>query len=118
MNYEFPSSGLEQDSMSSDLGCTRVSGDRAEVSLECEVRLGGQSWLRVQLDDISQAGFRVACLPGGKLGIALRIRIPGLQILNATIRWQQDLAIGCEFAEPLHIAVFEHIVRQCRGATR
>ena len=109
---------MKHESISSDLGCTRAFAERAEVSIACEARLGTRSWIRVRLDDISQAGFRIACLPGAKRGTPLRIRIPGLEMLNAEIRWLQDEAAGCEFTSPLHIAVFEHIVRQCRIAPR
>ena len=95
-------------------GCTREFGQRAEVTLLCEVRQGSAPWKMARLDDISQAGFRIAWLPNIKRDVPLRIRIPGLQMLSARIRWQQDKAVGCEFSEPLHVAVFDHIVRQCR----
>lgn len=98
----------------SDLGCTRASDRRVEVVLLCEVRQGTQPWKLARLDDISQAGFRIAWLPDCRCDLPLRIRIPGLQLLTAHIRWQEDKAVGCEFAEPLHVAVFEHIVSQCR----
>lgn len=97
-----------------DLGCTREFSHRADVTLFCEVRQGAQPWKRARLDDISQAGFRVAWLPDCKPDSPLRIRIPGLQVLTAHIRWQQGKAVGCEFTEPLHVAVFEHIVGQAR----
>lgn len=109
---------MKHESIWPDLGCTRAFAERAEVSLECEVRLGTRPWVRVQLDDISQAGFRIARLSGAKPGTPLRIRIPGLEILNAEIRWLQDEAVGCEFTGTLHVAVFEHIVRQCRIVPR
>jgi hypothetical protein len=96
-----------------DFGCTRSFADRAEVTLLCEVRQRGQPWKKVRIDDISQAGFRIAWFPEPLPGEALRIRIPGLQVLTAQIRWQQDKAVGCEFTERLHVAVFEHVVRQC-----
>jgi len=48
--------------------------------------------------------------------LPLRVRIPGMQLLSADIRWMRDGAIGCAFAEPLHIAVFEHIVRRANQA--
>lgn len=75
--------------------------------------MGGGAWKTARLDDISQAGFCVAWLPGATKDTLLRVRIPELQVLSAHVRWQRDNAIGCEFAEPLHVAVFEHIVRQC-----
>ncbi|MBW8754508.1 MAG: PilZ domain-containing protein, partial [Sphingomonadales bacterium] len=97
--------------MSNDLGCTREFSNRAEVTLLCEVRQGAQPWQIARLADISQAGFHIAWLPECKKDAPLRIRIPGLAVLTAQIRWQRGNAVGCEFAEPLHIAVFEHIVQ-------
>jgi hypothetical protein len=105
---------LHYEHIPSDLGCTRESGHRADVVLLCEVRQGAEPWRTARLDDISQAGFRIAWLPDCARNVPLRIRIPGLQVLTAHIRWREDKAVGCEFAEPLHVAVFEHIVGQCR----
>lgn len=85
---------------------------RASVTLLCEVRQGTRPWSLVRLEDISQKGFRVAWFPNCALDRPIRIRIPGLQILKAEIRWQRGKSLGCEFAEPLHVAVFESIVRQ------
>ena len=93
-------------------GCTREFGARAEVTLMCEVRQGTQRWHVVRLNDISPSGFQIAWLPERKRDLPLRIRIPGLAMLTAEIRWERDKAVGCEFAEPLHVAVFEHIVKQ------
>ena len=84
---------------------------RAGVSLICEVRQGVRPWMRVRLDDLSPGGFRIARLPGARTELPLRIRIPGIQLLSAEIRWLRDGAVGCAFAEPLHVAVFEHVVR-------
>jgi hypothetical protein len=102
----------EKDSGDKDLGCTREFNNRAKVSLLCEARQGSEPWKVVRLDDISQTGFRIAMLPDCKPATPLRIRIPGLQMLTAHVRWQRGKAVGCEFAEPLHVAVFEHIVKQ------
>jgi PilZ domain len=85
---------------------------RASVTLLCEVRQGSQPWKLVHLEDISQTGFRIAVLPEAALGLPLRIKIPGLHILSADIRWQKGKSVGCEFAAPLHVAVFEHILQQ------
>lgn len=94
--------------------CTREFAKREGVVLLCEVRQGTRPWKLARLEDISQAGFRIAWLPECRPDLPLRIRIPGLQLLSANIRWQQGKAVGCAFAEPLHIAVFENIVRQTR----
>ena len=90
----------------------RSKAARAEVTLLCEVRQGSRPWQLVRLEDISQQGFCISWLPDGAIDRPLRVKIPGIQILSAKVCWQRGKALGCEFAEPLHVAVFEHIVRQ------
>lgn len=90
----------------------RAAAPRANVTLLCDIRQGTRPWSLVRLEDISQQGFRIAWFPACVLDRPIRLRIPGLQILSANIRWHRGKALGCEFSEPLHVAVFEHIVRQ------
>lgn len=85
--------------------------DRAAVSLVCEVRQGIRPWRKVRLKDISRAGFRLAWFPNVDMRQPLRIRIPGMELLTAHVRWAADHSLGCEFTAPLHAAVLDHIVR-------
>lgn len=85
------------------------------VTILCEVRQGTRPWKMARLEDLSAGGFRIAWFPEASPELMLRIRIPGMQLLSARIVWQQDNTVGCEFAEPLHVAVFEHIVRSARA---
>ena len=105
---------MKHQSIPEAASCSRESAERAEVTLLCEVRQGFAPWKLARLDDISQAGFRIAWLPDATMEKPLRIRIPGLQMLSAEIRWQKGKSVGCSFAEPLHVAVFEHILRHAR----
>lgn len=95
----------------------RASDDRTDrsrrvgVTLNCEVRQGTRPWKQARLEDLSASGFRIGWLPDARPEIPLRVRIPGIQLLSARICWVRDGAVGCEFAEPLHVAVFEHVVR-------
>lgn len=77
----------------------------------CEVRQGTRPWKKVRLEDLSPGGFRIAWFPEASPELPLRIRIPGIQLLSARIVWENENMVGCEFAAPLHVAVFEHIVR-------
>ena len=106
---------MKHEPIPSDLGCTREFANRAEVTLLCEVRQGVQPWHVARLADISQSGFHIAWLPEAKKGVPLRIRIPGMAMLTAHIRWHRGNSVGCEFAEPLHVAVFEHLVQKASG---
>lgn len=88
--------------------------ERAQVYLTCEMRQGNLPWKMVRLEDISQQGFRLAWFPNCRRSLPIKIRIEGLQVLTAHIRWQRVNAIGCEFDSPLHIAVFEHIAKRAK----
>jgi len=85
------------------------------VTLLCQVRQGMRPWAHAHLEDISRKGFRIAWLPNAQEDRPQRIRIPGLRLLTARIRWRDGKSVGCEFAETLHVTVFEHIVRASRG---
>lgn len=84
---------------------------RVGVTLLCEIRQGTRPWKKARLEDLSAGGFRIAWLPDARADVPLRIRIPGIRLLSARICWMREGAVGGEFAEPLHVAVFEHIAR-------
>ncbi len=90
----------------------RERSERATVSLRCEVRQGSRPWRVVVLDDLSASGFRMNWSAGMLKDVPVRIRIPGLQVLSADVRWSNNEAIGCQFTNPLHVAVFDHIRRE------
>jgi hypothetical protein len=94
------------------------ASSRAAVSLFCEVRQGTRPWQQVRLEDLSPSGFRVNGLMNPSTMAPVSIRIPGMQLLSAQIRWQTGALVGCEFLAPLHIAVFDHLVRQARDLSR
>ncbi len=64
------------------------------------------------LEDLSATGFRMNWSAGMLKDVPVRIRIPGLQVLSADVRWSTVEAIGCQFTAPLHVAVFDHIRRE------
>lgn len=91
--------------------CGRTA-NRALLVIACEVRQGTRAWQVVHLEDLSPTGFRITGLSQPSLSTPLNIRIPGLQLLSAQIRWHRGNEVGCEFASPLHVAVFDHLVRK------
>ncbi len=92
----------------------RTATPREQLVLLCEIRQGTRPWAMARLEDLSAEGFRIAWLPDCDPTKPLRIRIPGLQLLTANVRWQQGKAVGCAFEAPLHTAVFESIVHKVR----
>ena len=58
----------------------------------------------------SRTGFRAETAFSLRAGTTVWITLPGLQGLEAEIAWQRGEHIGAAFRQPLHAAVFEHIV--------
>lgn len=87
-------------------------GERVFLTLGCEVRQGSRPWQRIMLNDLSSTGFRIGNWPQCRPDLTVRIRIPGLQMLSADVRWMRDSIVGCAFTAPLHVAVFEHLAEK------
>lgn len=102
---------MQQDGIMGRDGRQPLRTPRVGVVILCDVRQGTRPWKVARLEDLSPGGFRIGWLPDARPELPLRIRIPGIQLLSARICWSRDGAIGCEFVDPLHVAVFEHIVR-------
>ena len=102
---------MRHESFANDSRPLRGVAQRAQLSILCEVRQGIRPWKMARLSDLSETGFKLAWLPDYSPGQPIKIRIPGMQMLNAKICWHQGKQIGCAFESPLHVAVFEHIVR-------
>ena len=103
---------------SSDRSATNAEIDggarrRASITLICDVRQGLQPWSRVRMEDLSEGGFRLVW-PGHRLDPRqpLRIRVPGMQLMTAKVCWTEPTVVGCAFTTPLHVAVFDHLVRE------
>lgn len=90
------------------------ASQRAALCIRCEVRQGTRPWQMVVLEDLSAKGFRISGLAHADPAKPLSIRLPRMQLLTARLCWTAGPVVGCEFSAPLHIAVFEHLVRQAR----
>ena len=108
---------MRHESFPNDSRPLRSFAARARISIVCEVRQGTRPWKMARLSDLSETGFKLAWLPDYDPSKPLRIRIPGIEMLSAKICWHEGKQIGCAFASPLHVAVFENLVRQAGGAT-
>ena len=98
-----------------DTSCNRDAGQRETISLECEVRQGTRPWKKALLEDLSRTGFRIGWLPATSPHVPLRVRIPGMQVLTAEVRWKDNEAGGCECATPVHVGVFGDLVRRAKA---
>lgn len=63
------------------------------------------------LSDLSVEGCRVASAVAVLPGCTLTLTLPGVAVLNGTVRWCNDGALGLEFAHPLEPALVQAIAQ-------
>lgn len=85
---------------------------RNAVHMKAELRLSVGQKFKVSVLDLSATGFRIET--GNHIGLGSRVylAIPELNSLPAQIAWSENTLYGCEFVNPLHPSVFEHIARK------
>lgn len=97
------------------LGMPKIVGSRrldprANIQAEIFVRQAAAQLFRATLSDISVSGFRLNSFTSLNAEKMVFVKIPGLETLGAHIRWANYQDYGCEFTNPLHPAVFDHLV--------
>ncbi|MES2339781.1 MAG: PilZ domain-containing protein [Pseudomonadota bacterium] len=87
---------------------------RRSVALDARVRDRSASRFSIRVVDLSRTGFRAETAFQLRPGSIVWITLPGLQGLEAEVAWQRGEHVGAAFRQPLHPAVFEHIVELSR----
>lgn len=85
---------------------------RTKVSLDAGLRQRGASGVTVEMLDLSTHGFRVRTHLLLEPGADIWLKLPGLEALHAHVAWAEGTELGCAFAQPLHPAVLEMVVRR------
>ncbi|MEO5707621.1 MAG: PilZ domain-containing protein [Alteraurantiacibacter sp.] len=85
--------------------------ERAEIDKLCEIKIGVRNWHQARLRDLTPEGFRLSLTDMPKVGTVLKIRLPGMAMLDAEVCWARNFEAGCKFTNPLSTYVFEHLVR-------
>ena len=88
---------------------------RRAVKLRARLRDRSATRFEISVLDLSLTGFRAETLHRVHPGTLVWITLPGFSGLEAQVAWQQNEHIGCAFRQPLHPAVFEHIVELSGG---
>ena len=95
----------------------RVTGrikDRQNVLIGVKLRRPGESWFSSRITDLSVSGFRLQSFVKLSPGMEIWIMLPGFEGRNSTVLWSRAHESGCAFENPLHPAIFDHIVRTTR----
>jgi hypothetical protein len=89
---------------------------RLDVCLEAKLReVGSSSRFKIAIEDLSLTGFRATTSFRLAEGQTVVVTIPTLAPLEARVAWAKGYAYGCAFDRALHVAVFDHLVRQFRA---
>lgn len=96
---------------------TRERGaERAPVKARARFREPGFNPFDVDLFDLSSTGFRMVTFSRPAIGKTIWVNLPGLQPLEAVVRRADGNNFGCEFTNPLHPSVAEHLQIKLRRA--
>jgi PilZ domain len=86
--------------------------NRGDVEIYADIREHGAGKHKVHIIDLSRSGFRIKSSTYIRDDRAIFLTIPGYAALEARIAWHENHLYGCEFTNQLHVAIYEHIVRQ------
>ena len=88
---------------------------RLDVKVLAVLREYGSSQrFEIAIDDLSLTGFRCRTNMRLRVGQTVAVAIPGLAPLESHVAWVEGHFYGCAFDRALHVAVFDHLVRQHR----
>ncbi len=85
--------------------------ERQEVLIGVRVRRKGESWFKSRITGMALDGFRLLSFVKLQVGMELWVMFPGFEGRKASVLWVADHEAGCAFENPLHPAIFDHILR-------
>ncbi|HEY0597142.1 PilZ domain-containing protein [Sphingopyxis sp.] len=83
--------------------------ERTPVDGRARFREAGSNPFDAELFDLSANGFRMFTFSRQAIGKHIWVNLPGLQPVEAVVRRQDGNNYGCEFVNPLHPSVADHL---------
>lgn len=90
--------------------CLRNS-NRHTVLIGVKLRRPGETWFTSRISNLSETGFCLESFVSLKPGMTVWVMFSGFEGRRATVAWTRDHEAGCMFEEPLHKAIYDHIIR-------
>ena len=90
--------------------------ERIAVDAEVMQRRQGQPNYRVRLFDVSRSGCKAEFVERPRVGDHIWIKFEGLESLGAEICWAEGFQAGLKYANPIHPAVFDLLMRRFSAA--
>ena len=88
------------------------SGQRRTAGMEAQLRRIGRLKYWVELRDLSPDGCMIDLVERPALDEVMQVKLPGLETLQARVRWVDDYIAGLKFEQPIHPAVFELLLQR------
>lgn len=95
------------------MGSPRGS-ERIPIEAMAKLRRRGHHNFSVKAYDLSPHGCQLEFMERPQLEETVWVKFEGLELLQATVRWVENMRVGVEFERPLHAAVFDQIVGTLR----
>ena len=89
----------------------RSGSRRISVNIEAKIKQDDLNSFPTLLTDLSTTGFKLSCTAQLNIHKTLFVKLPGLELLTADIKWAKNMEYGCQFRRELYHPVFEHIVK-------
>ena len=86
--------------------------ERQAVLIGVRVRRKGESWFKSRITGMALDGFRLLSFVKLQVGMEVWVMFPGFEGRKANVLWVADHEAGCIFENPLHPAIFDHIIRK------
>lgn len=87
---------------------------RVQIQAEVKLRRRGSHNFLVQAFDISPEGCKLEFLERPELDEMVWVKFEGLEPLQASVCWIENVFVGVEFTRPIHKAVFDLMLSRLR----
>lgn len=87
-------------------------GKRRTAGMEARLRRIGRTSYWVELRDLSPEGCMIDLVERPAMDEVMQLRLPGLETLQARVRWIDNYIAGLKFERPIHPAVFELLLQR------
>jgi hypothetical protein len=87
-------------------------GKRRTAAMEAQLRRIGRLAYWVELRDLSPEGCMIDLVERPAMDEVMQVRLPGLETVQARVRWVDNYVAGLKFERPIHPAVFELLLQR------
>lgn len=86
--------------------------NRRTAGMQAQLRRIGHLSYSVELRDLSREGCMIDLVERPALDEVMQVKLPGLETMQARVRWVENYIAGLQFERPMHPAVFELLLQR------